>query len=147
MWFTTIGLKWIVLSLLKLLKYLADPSRINFFTELLAVVARIAACTPNSADCERVVSANNNLKTNKRTRLLISTENSYLYIHFNMTVLSKWNPRPAVSHYLAEVNRHQPHQTVESTKTTQRPYFKHVFENVLEEGEDEIVENVKSFSF
>lgn len=46
------------LTLLKLLKYLAEPSRIKFFTELITVVARIAACTPNSADCERVVSAN-----------------------------------------------------------------------------------------
>lgn len=134
------------LSLFDLLKYLCEPSRIDFFSEILTIIARISACTPNSADVERVVSANNNLKTYKRMKLLISTENDYLYIHFNMPSLSQWNPRPAVSRYLAEKNRRQSLQTVESTKTTQRSHFKHVFDEIQEE-KDEVVENLQPFRF
>lgn len=62
------------------LKYLLKPERIDYFSEIATIIARICACTPNSADCERVISANNNLKTYKRASKLISTENDYLYI-------------------------------------------------------------------
>lgn len=50
--------------ILELLRYLLKSERIHFFSELATVIAQICACTPNSADCERVISANNNLKTN-----------------------------------------------------------------------------------
>lgn len=50
-------------------------------------IALAAACTPNSADCERLVSANNNLITYSRTNLSNSIENDYLYNHFNMPAL------------------------------------------------------------
>lgn len=87
----------------ELLTYLLKPERIEFFLETATIIARICACTPNSAYYERVISANNNLKTNKRMSLLISTENNYyLYIHFNVPVLENWNARPAVSKYLAD---------------------------------------------
>lgn len=83
----------------------------------------------------------NNLKTSKRIRLIISTENDYLYIHFNMPSLEKWNPRPAISNYLADVNRRQSFRTVESTKTIQQSYFQHDFESSKDEEEkDEIRE-------
>lgn len=135
------------LPLLQLLKYLTEPTRVDFFSEIITVIARIAACTPNSADVERVISANNNLKTKKRMSLLVETENGYLYIHFNMPPLEKWNPRSAVSKYLSELNRRQSHQTVETTKTTKQPYFKHIFEDASDEEDDDSVEQLKSFSF
>lgn len=133
------------LPLLHILKYLAEPSRIDFFSEILTILARIAACTPNSADCERVISANNNLKTKKRMSLQIPTENAYLYIHFNMPPLEKWNPRAAVKKYLGDVNRRQSHQTVDTTKTTKQPIFKHIFEDVLDEEVDDAVEQLNFF--
>lgn len=76
-------------------------------------------------------------------KLLISTENDYLYIHFNMPTLSKWNPRSAVSKYLAEVNRRQSLRTVETTETTQRSHLKHVFDEIQEEKD----ENLQSYRF
>lgn len=123
-----------------------DSSRIDFFPEMITVIARIAALTPNSADCGRVISANNNLKTNKRASLLVSTENDYLYIHFNIPPLEKWNPRPAVTHYIAELNRRKSHRTVEDERTTQQPYFNHIFGNIREQNED-VIESLQSFSF
>lgn len=134
------------LPILDLIKYLCDPSRIILFSELITVLARIAACTPNSADVERVISSNNNLKTIKRMTMLIPTENDYLYIHLNMPSLSKWNPRPAVSRYLIEVNRRQSHRTSETTTTTQQPYFKHVFEEIHKE-KDVAMDKLQSFQF
>lgn len=79
--------------------------------------------------------------------LQIPTENAYLYIHFNMPPLEKWNPRAAVKKYLGDVNRRQSHQTVDTTKTTKQPIFKHIFEDVLDEEVDDAVEQLKSFSF
>lgn len=80
----------------QLLKYFLESNRIQYFKKITTVIARISACTPHSADCERIISANNNLKTNERANLTISTENCYLYIHFNMPTLQKWEVRPAL---------------------------------------------------
>lgn len=71
----------------ELAKYLAAPERKQFFYETLIILSRILALSPNSADCERTVSANNSLKTNKRSSLSIETENKYLYVHFNASPL------------------------------------------------------------
>ena len=52
-----------------------------------------------SADCERLVSAHNTVKTNSRSRLERETISNYLYVNINMTtILSKFDPRPAVRH-------------------------------------------------
>lgn len=56
--------------------------------ELITVLARIAACTPHSADVERMISANNRLKTKLRSSISIETENKYINIHTNMPVLA-----------------------------------------------------------
>lgn len=78
--------------------------------------------------------------------LTTETENYYLYIHFNMPTLEKWNPRFAVSQYLEEINRRKFHRSTESKKTTQQSYFKHVFENTHEEI-DQAVEKMQFFTF
>lgn len=111
-----------------LLKYLLEPSRVEYFDEIATLIARICACTPHSADCERVISANNNLKTNKRSNLTISTENSYLYVHFNMPTLDKWDVRNAVERYLSEKNRRQSNKTIAHQTTTNQRWFNHIFE-------------------
>lgn len=52
-------------------------SRENY-KELITILARIAVCTPHSADVERCISANNRLKTKLRASMNIETENYYL---------------------------------------------------------------------
>lgn len=81
-----------------------DASR-ELYKELIIVLARIAACTPHSADVERCISANNILKTKQRARLSIETECKYLYIRMNMPVLSKWNPTEAAKIFVDEKTR------------------------------------------
>lgn len=49
----------------------------------------------HSNDVERLVSANNRLKTKLRSRISIETENKYKYIHMNMPNLADWNPTAA----------------------------------------------------
>lgn len=49
------------------------------YKELITVLARISACTPHSSDVERLISANNRLKTKQRSRISIQTENRYMY--------------------------------------------------------------------
>lgn len=115
-------------SLPQLLKYFTDSKRSEQFSELTTVLARILACTPHSADCERAISANNCLKTNKRMSLSISTENNYLYVHFNMPELKKFDPRPAVVKWI-ESDRRKTSNSTSTSKTTAQRYFKHIFEN------------------
>lgn len=72
------------LSAKNLLQYLIDERRSAYFREMAIVVARIIALTPHSADVERCISANNQLKSDKRTCLSVETENKYLYVRFNI---------------------------------------------------------------
>lgn len=121
-------------SLEKLLRYLVTGGRFEYFQEITTVLARVCACTPHSADCERTISANNILKTSRRMSLLTSTENQYMYIHFNMPELEKWNPRAAVKFFFSETNR----RISKTTKTTtDQPFFKHIFENSKESNVSE----------
>lgn len=124
-------------SLSELLKYLSSISRAEYFREISIVVARILACTPHSADVERTISANNNLKTHKRNCFQISTENDYLYAHFNMPPLEKFDVRSAVKKWMCETNRRQASCTISSTKSINRKYFKNIFGKVEEEKEVE----------
>lgn len=117
-----------------LLKYISELNRIEFFNEITTVIARICACTPHSADCERIISANYNLKTNKRTSMTISTENQYLYIYFNMVPLEKWDMRPAVDHFLSELNCRQSTRSTANAITTEQRYFKHIFEHTVKDS-------------
>lgn len=118
-------------SLPQLVKYLVEEKRVEHFTELSIMLARILACTPHSADCERCISANNCLKTHKRSSLLISTENNYLYVHFNMPTLEKFNPRAAGEQFISDVNRRNSNKSTSSIATTSQPYFNHIFENTI----------------
>lgn len=101
------------------------------YKELVIVLARINACTPNSADVERCISSNNLMKTNLRSSLSIETELKYLYIHFNMPVLEQWNPRPAITSWINEKKRRERQITTnpetDRTKFREQRYFKGVF--------------------
>lgn len=123
-------------SLQDLIHYLVIGDRLNYFKEIGIVLARIFACTPHAADCERTISANNLLKTNRRMCLTISTENYYLYVHFNMSQLEEWDPRSAVNKFLNDSNRRISNVT---KTTTEQPYFKHIFVKAakMDETEDE----------
>lgn len=121
----------------QLLKYLTESKRFEQFGELSTITARIYACTPHSADCERAISANNCLKTNKRRCPSIETENYYLYVHFNMPPLENFDPKPAVVKWLSDVNRRQSVKSMSTAKTTTQPYFKHILKNALENDCDQ----------
>lgn len=102
------------------------------------IVARIIALTPHSADVERCISANNRLKTDKRSSLSLETENKYLYVHFNMTVLEKFDPHPAINEWFGDLNRrNMASATTSSTKKREQPYFKHIFTSVIDESDNE----------
>lgn len=64
--------------------------------------------------------------------LSISTENNYLYVHFNMPELENFDPRPAVVKWIDSDRRKT------TSKTTAQRYFKHIFENEREEKCDSI---------
>ena len=93
------------------------------YTGISKILARILAAKPHSADVERIVSASVCLKSKNRQRLLVDTENLYLYIHCNMPPLTQWDPRPAVLHWL----RKREHRVRERTKAEEQEYFSGIF--------------------
>lgn len=132
----------------QLLRFLRTENRIEHFHEISIVIARIIACTPHSADCERTISANNNLKTLKRMNLSITTENYYLYCHFNMPPLERWDPRPAVRKWMIDVGRRQSTVSISSNSTTKKSYFKHIFATTEKaDKESTNKENFTQFEF
>jgi hypothetical protein len=98
-------------------------SNTDNFSTIIKVFARVLAAKPHSADVERLISASNNLKSCDRSRMNIETTNLYLYIHYNMPVLSEWDPRAAVMHWLSEKRR----RVRSRKKARQQPYFNGVF--------------------
>lgn len=121
-------------NLLLLLSKSTDAS--NAYKELIIVLLRIYAATPHSAYVERCISASNLLKTQQRSRLLVETENKYLYIRFNKPDLENWKPRPAIASWINAKNRRNRDITPENTTSRKQKYFKGVFAEV-EAGDDD----------
>lgn len=117
------------LSLSEIIVKLAKTSESrNNYRELITVLARIAACCPNSADVERCISSNNRLKTKLRNRLTVETENKYLFVHHNMPCVQEWNPTAAANLFVAEkMRRERITTTAKDSKTRAQRYFKGVF--------------------
>jgi len=92
-------------------------------TELSTTLARILVCKPHSADCERLISAYNRLKSAYRCSLDQETIGNYLYVHTNMPPLSGFDPRPAVLHWLSVTERR--HR--ETPKASKQEWFSTVF--------------------
>ncbi|KAL4088868.1 hypothetical protein QTP88_023952 [Uroleucon formosanum] len=72
----------------------------NEYCNLKIALVRIMAAKPSSADVERLISASNKLKTSDRARILVETENYYLYNHYNISALVNWDVRKAVIHFM-----------------------------------------------
>jgi len=85
---------------------------INVDSPLVTVLSRILVCKPHSADCERLISAYNLLKSIHRASLSRQTISDYLYIHVNMPTLCNFDPRPAVLKWLSDKNRRHACRTI-----------------------------------
>lgn len=129
-----------LLSLPALVAHIATSSTQNNYCDILKVLARILAATPHSADVERCISANNLLKTSLRSTMNLTTENKYLYVHFNMPDLTDWIPRKAVLKWLKKKERRRNEVTSQlgKSKAVQQKYFKGVFPEAEGSGRREV---------
>ena len=93
------------------------------FSTVINVLARLLAAKPHSADVERLISASNNLKSSDRSSMNNETTNLYLYIRYNMPVLTEWDPKAAVMHWLNEKIRRKR----DRKRAKHQPYFNGVF--------------------
>lgn len=133
-----------------LIKHLAVNDPTSSFLELLTVLARFVAATPHSADVERTISANNLLKTDRRTSLKLETENNYLFVHFNMPPVLSWEPERAVVHWINAKQRrvHNLVAETETRKSKKRKYFNGVFHCIdTEDTDDEVDTENDSVNF
>ena len=60
-----------------------DDSEVSV-SPLAVTLSRIIVCKPQSADCERLISAYNRLKSDVRSPLDCETISDYLYVFVNM---------------------------------------------------------------
>jgi len=97
-------------------------------TPLAITLSRILVCKPQSADCERLISAYNRLKTDARSTLECETINDYLYILLNMPPLAQYDPRPAVLYWLQDKQRRQK----ATPKASQQKWLRNVFGDIDE---------------
>ncbi|CAB3991770.1 Hypothetical predicted protein [Paramuricea clavata] len=126
------------LSLLEKVEMLAQAQ--SDYGTLAIFFARIAACTPHSADVERLISLYiNQLKTSDRFCLTNETVSHYLYVNLNMPVLAEFNPRPAVEYWWKQRSR----RSVEPTKAKEQEWFLKTF-SVASEKMKEKRKNVKT---
>ena len=111
------------------------------YEDLSVVLGRILVCKPHSADCERIISLYNIVKSADRSLLNCQTISDYLYINMNMPLLSDFDPRPAVLHWLDEKDR----RVRETPKAGQQNWFAKVFdvENFKEPKGDEKEKQIK----
>lgn len=123
------------LSLLQKVEILVQAS--GDYGSLAVVFSRIAACTPHSADVERLISLYNQLKTSDRSCLSNETISHYLYVNLNMPVLAEFNPRPAVEYWRKQCS----HRSVVPTKAKRQEWFVKTFSEASEKREEK--ENVK----
>lgn len=111
-----------------IVKFCKTAESKQHFKELITVLARIAACTPHSADVERTISADHRLKSKLRTSMNLETENKYLFIHYNMPDLANWDPQAAAKLFMAEKTRRERDVFIAAGgKSRTQEYFKGLF--------------------
>lgn len=144
------------LSLFELIQKLAATAESrDEFRELITILARIAACTPTSADVERCISADNRLKTKLRSSMKVDTENMYLFVHHNMPELQNWNPTKATKLGRKDEKMRRDRKENISVKSRAQPHFKGIYckekdcdcEEDDEQAKSNTAENVHSTYF
>lgn len=140
-------------NLSKRIKTLLRSDNSSDYKCVITILSRINACTPQSADVERSIKANNLLKTAFRNRLNLTTENKYMYIYFNMPSMEKWHPNNAILIWLNDKKRRAHTDVIQKDSAKKNSWFKGTFElasvsNSDDEEEDVTVEtNEKHISF
>lgn len=127
-----------------ILKLSKNENSQEAYKELITVLARIVACTPHSADVERMIQANKRLKTKLRASMSLDTENKYLYIHTNMPNLAQWNPQKAAEMFIGEKDRRNRDMTPTNEVTRRQPVFQGIFSEARDcnykDGDDDEIE-------
>lgn len=123
------------LNLTDQIKKFTEPENSSKYENVRAVLCRINACTPQSADTERSIKANNLFETAFRNSLSLDTENKYMYVYFNMPCLEMW--KNAIVTWLKAKDRRE-HANLLQKKTTQKQsYFKGIFELAAADSSDD----------
>lgn len=110
---------------------------------VITVLSRINTCTPQSADVERTIKANNLMKTAFRNRLDLKTENMYLFIYFNMPPLEQWDPKKAIAIWINDKQRREHADLIKKDTAKKQPYFKGIFKlaSIDSDSDDELDSN------
>lgn len=106
------------------------------FNCVSTVFARIQSLTPQSADVERCVKANNLLKTVFRRNFSLQTENKYMFVYYNMPPLNCWNPRKAILHWMKEKDRRIHEDLLKKDTAKKQAWFAGIFEQTDEIHEE-----------
>ena len=107
------------------------------YSGVCVVLGRILACKPHSADCERIFSLYNKIKSTCRTSVKSQTVSDYLYIHMNMPQLCDFDPRLSALRLMEEKDR----WVRESTKAGKQEWFSKAFSK--DDKEDEEVKEIE----
>lgn len=140
-------------NLSKQLKTLINSENPSQFEHMITILSRIKACTPQSADVERLIKSNNLLKTASRSNLILKTENKYMYVYYNMPTLEKWNPKKAINIWLNDKDRREHVDIIQKDSARKQPYYKGTFElasSLNDDDEDEVTvteQNEKNVQF
>lgn len=135
------------IPLRKLVVHLAEFDSTSSYTNIKTAISRFLAATPHSADVERSISANNLLKTNLRSSIKIDTENKYLFVHFNLPVVTEWEPERAVVRWLTAKDRRVHNLLIENEakRNIKREYFNGVFPHTNSGDKDEELDKEHSY--
>ena len=87
------------------------------YSDVCVVLGCILACKPHSADCERVISLYNKIKSTCRSSFKCQTVSDYLYIHVNMPQLCDFDPKPAALRWMEEKDRWARENTKQESKS------------------------------
>lgn len=95
---------------------------------------------------ERMIQANNRLKTKLRASMSLDTENKYLYIHINMPNLAQWNQQEAAEMFIGEKDRLNRDMTPTIEVTRRQPFFQGIFSEAqncnYKEGDNDDIETM-----
>lgn len=135
-------------DLTKQIKTLLKSENLSKYKDVITVLCRIKACTPQSADVERLVKANNLLKTSFRNKFILDTENRYMYIYFNMPPLELWDPRKAIITWLNEKERREHTDLMQKGTVQKQRHFKGIFRVAsTKSGDDDDEYNINLENF